>query len=42
MVMWIKEDFPRVNRDLISMKASPIVSTSRNTDISVFYANCFL
>lgn len=40
--MWIKEDFPRVNRDLISMKASPIVSTSRNTDIPVYYANWFL
>jgi len=42
MVMWIKEDLPRVNRDLRSMQVSTVVSVSRNTDIPVYYANWFL
>jgi len=39
MVMWIKEDLPRVNIDLSSMQVSTVVSVSRNTDIPIYYAN---
>ena len=42
MVMWIKEELPRVTRDLRSMQVSTVVSVSRNTDIPVYYDNWFL